>query len=47
MMEQNPRLGIIVIFVVRLCPFCPWLTFIFGTELADITLYTFHLQEND
>lgn len=46
MIEQNSRLGTIFI-VVRLCPFCPWLTFIFSTELADITLDTFYLHEKD
>lgn len=43
----NSRLYVILLTVVRLCLFCPWLTFIFGAKMADITLDTFHLHTND
>ena len=45
--EQNSHLDIIIVIVVRLCPFCPWLTVIFGTEMTDVTFDTFHLDEKD
>ena len=45
--EQNPHLGSIFDTVARLCPFRSWLTFIFGTEMADVTLDTFHLDGSD
>lgn len=37
----------IVAVVFRLCPFGPWLTFIFGTKMADITSHAFHLYEQE
>ena len=43
--EQHSRFGIIIVVVVRLCPFRPWLTFIFGTKMTYVTLDTFHLYE--
>ena len=47
--EQNSRLGIIIVIitVVRLCPLCPWLTFVFGTKMANVTLNAFNLHEKD
>jgi len=46
-MEQNSHLGIIIVVVFRLCPFCPWLTCIFGTKMTDVTPDTFYLHEKD
>jgi hypothetical protein len=37
----------VIVMVVRLCPFCSWLTFIFGAKMADITLDTFRLDGKD
>ncbi len=34
----------IIAIVVLLCPFRSWLTFIFGTKMAGVTLDTLHLQ---
>lgn len=34
----------IIVVVDRLCPFRSWLTLIFGTKMADVTLDTFHLH---
>ena len=48
--EQNSRHGIVVfIFIVavaRLCPFRPWLTLIFCTKMADVTLDAFDLHSS-
>ena len=43
--EQDLRVGSYIVIVVGLCLFGSWLTFIFGTKMANFTLHTFHLQE--
>ena len=43
--KQNLRLGSYIVIVVGLCLFGSWLTFIFGTKMANITLNTFNLQQ--
>ena len=45
-MKQNSRLNLALVIVLGLWFFRPWLTFVFGAEMADITLDAFHLHAN-
>ena len=43
--EYNSRLGVIIVNVVRLCLFCPWLTFVLSTEVAHVSLDLFYPRQ--